>query len=320
VNFGLHSSLDAAGDWSARFLGLFWLFVIVGGVVFLLVLLMLLWAAFRHRVRGGPPVLVPDPARERRLEQVIGGAVAVTVLILLVFTIASYATDRGLAHQAGEDEIRVDVIGHQWWWEVRYQDPVPSRVFTTANEIHVPVGVPVRFNLSSPDVIHSFWVPSLAGKLDLIPGRENALTLTAREPGTYRGQCAEFCGFQHAHMGLLVIARPPDEFAAWREAQIRPAAAPASEAARRGLEVFLSGPCVMCHAIRGTPAAATLGPDLTHLASRLTLAAATVPNNPGQLAAWIADPQHVKPGNRMPITDIAGTQLAALVAYLGSLE
>ena len=240
--------------------------------------------------------------------------------VLLALLGVTFPTMRWLNAQAAGAVATVQVIGHQWWWEVNYQDENPSRSFTTANEIHIPVGVPVRVSLTSPDVIHSFWVPSLNGKTDLIPGRENTTTIEADRPGTYRGQCAEFCGVQHAHMALLVVAEPKEAFEAWRARQVQPAAEPAGDAEKRGRDVFLSGPCVMCHRIRGTIAGGSLGPDLTHVAGRQTLAAATIPNTPGYLAAWIEDPQHVKPGNRMPITQIAPPDMHPLLAYLETLE
>jgi cytochrome c oxidase subunit 2 len=212
------------------------------------------------------------------------------------------------------------VTGHQWWWDVRYDAHVPAHRVRTANEIHIPVGQPILLKLRTSDVIHSFWVPSLHGKRDLIPGQTNTLWLQADRPGTYRGQCAEFCGHQHAHMGLLVVAEPPERFAGWQERQRQPAAEPADALARRGREVFVAGPCALCHAVRGTEAAAEVAPDLTHLGSRLTIAAATLANTPGHLAGWIVDPQRLKPGSHMPPMSLAADDLQALLAYLGSLR
>jgi cytochrome c oxidase subunit 2 len=190
----------------------------------------------------------------------------------------------------------------------------------TANEIHIPVGQPVEFQLKSRDVIHSFWVPTLHGKRDLIPRHVTTMTLQADRPGVYRGQCAEFCGYQHAHMAILVVAEPLEQFAAWLEHQRRPAAEPSDARQQRGQEVFLSAPCVMCHTIRGTLAGGRVAPDLTHIAGRHTLAAGTLPNTPGHLAGWIIDPQHIKPGNRMPAHSLNADDLQALLAYLGSLK
>jgi len=212
------------------------------------------------------------------------------------------------------------VIGHQWWWEVKYQDPIPGRIVTTANEIHVPAGRPVLLQLSSVDVIHSFWVPSLHGKRDLIPGHPSSLWIEADRPGTYRGFCAEFCGHQHAHMGLLVIADSPDRYAAWYAAQLETPPPPVDPLAQRGRQVVESAPCALCHTVQGSQASASLGPDLTHLGSRRTLAAATLPNTPENLGRWIVDPQTIKPGNPMPANRLSAEDLRAAVAYLESLR
>jgi cytochrome c oxidase subunit 2 len=203
---------------------------------------------------------------------------------------------------------------------VRYEDPQASRSLTTANEIRIPVGRPVRLKLSSRDVIHSFWVPNLHGKKDLVPGHQTLTWFQADTPGVYRGQCAEFCGQQHAKMGMLVIAEPPERFAAWYERQLLPAAEPADSVAAAGQRLFLAKGCVLCHAVRGTPAGSRLGPDLTHLASRLTIAAGTLPNTRGHLAGWVVDPQRLKPGVRMPPNQLAPAELHALLGYLESLR
>ncbi|HEV2706187.1 MAG TPA: c-type cytochrome, partial [Pyrinomonadaceae bacterium] len=207
-----------------------------------------------------------------------------------------------------------------WWWEVEYDNRNPSLNVTTANEIHIPVGRPVFFRLTSNDVIHSFWVPNLHGKTDLIPGRETTTWLRADRAGTFRGQCAEFCGHQHAHMALTVVAEAPEQFQAWYDAQLKPAREPATPAEARGREVFLTSPCVMCHKIQGTDAGGNAGPDLTHLASRPTLAAGTLENTRGHLAGWVVDSQKIKPGNRMPPNNIEPDDLQALLDYLQSLK
>jgi cytochrome c oxidase subunit 2 len=183
----------------------------------------------------------------------------------------------------------------------------------------VPVGVPVRIHGTSVDVIHSFWVPSLHGKMDLIPGRQTQIWVQADRPGVYRGQCAEFCGYQHAHMGFVVVAEPREQFDAWLDAQRAPAAEPADDEERLGRDVFVNGTCAMCHTIRGTPAASRTGPELTHVGSRATLAAGTLPNQRGHLAGWIVDPQGIKPGVRMPQNRLAPHELNALLAYLEHL-
>ncbi len=211
----------------------------------------------------------------------------------------------------------IDVEGNQWWWEAAY----PGYDEVTANEIHIPAGEPVLVRLASLDVIHSFWVPELAGKLDLVPGQINELWIEAAEPGVYFGQCAEFCGVQHALMAFHVVADPPEEFAAWIAEQQEPAEAPLADSlVERGRDVFLSAGCIQCHTVRGTQATGQLGPDLTHLASRDWIAAGTLENTVGNLEAWISDPQAIKPGAKMPPTELDSEELQALVAYLQSLE
>ena len=215
--------------------------------------------------------------------------------------------------------LTLQVTAAQWWWSVRYQSGEPDRVFTTANEIHIPVGRPVRIELTSQDVIHSFWIPQLAGKMDVIPGQTNVAWLQADQPGAYRGQCGEYCGAQHAHMAMYVIADAPQEYALWVRDQLRAAATPASEAARFGAQAFAAH-CAACHAVRGTDAGGILGPDLTHLMSRQTIAAGLLPNTPGNLAAWIADSQALKPGSRMPALALSGRDLSATRTYLQTLH
>jgi cytochrome c oxidase subunit 2 len=217
-----------------------------------------------------------DAAAERRTATVVAAAVGLTLLILLVLTGLSFAAQKRIFGGDGE-ALTLRVTGHQWWWEVRYDDPVPARGFSTANEIHLPAGRPMVIRLASSDVIHSLWIPNLTGKTDLITGRETELRFTPETPGTWRGQCAEFCGWQHAHMALLVVVEPREAFEAWRAAQLRPAAPPEDPHRRRGEQAFLSSACVMCHTIRGTPAGGRTGPELTHLGSRSQLAAGTLP-------------------------------------------
>jgi len=203
---------------------------------------------------------------------------------------------------------------------VRYLYDNPSQIVVTANEIHIPVGRPVRIRGTSNDVIHSFWVPNLHGKRDLIPSRITDEWIQADQPGRYRGQCAEFCGMQHAHMALLVIAEEPAQFEMWQETQLATSSAPVDEEQRHGQQVFLAKACAACHAVRGTAAAGTLGPDLTHIGSRRTIAAGVFENTRGSLAAWIADPQTIKPGNNMPMVALTADELRAASAYLASLK
>jgi cytochrome c oxidase subunit 2 len=240
--------------------------------------------------------------------------------LLLTMLIASVVTGRAVATPPGPRALEIEVTGHQWWWEIRYPAVVPADIVVTANEIHVPVDRVVRLHLASTDVIHSIWIPNINGKKDLIPGRATQLTFRPRRSGTFSGRCAEFCGYQHAKMGLLLVVEPPGEFARWLEEQRRPSVAPAQEALEHGREVFLAGPCSSCHTIRGTGAFGHKAPDLTHLASRSTIAAATLPNTTGHLAGWVVDPQRLKPGNRMPPNLLASADLLDLVAYLRSLR
>ncbi len=290
---------------------------LVSAVVFVLVVLALLLSAFRRRGAEAPET---DPRRERSLTTAVSIATALTVLILFGFLVYDVAVGRQLTRGLGKDALQVRVIGHQWWWELQYRDSVAHNWFTTANELHIPVRRPVALELLSTDVIHSFWPPTISQKRDLIPGKDNSLWLQADTAGVYRGQCAEYCGQQHAKMGFLVIAQRPDSFATWLAAQRDTALTPTTELARRGQEVFLASSCVMCHAIAGTPAGSRVGPDLTHLASRRTIAAGTLPNTRGNLAGWILDPQKIKPGTRMPPNQLKPADLQALLAYLETLK
>jgi cytochrome c oxidase subunit 2 len=320
---GIQSTLDPAGPGAARIGDIWWLMLIVCAAVYVVVMAMLLWAIARRRRRGlepGPAPVAPEPRRERRMGQVVGVGVALTAAILIVFVLASFQIGRALTARPAEPAVRIAVTAQRWWWDVRYQDPVPSNSFTTANEIHIPVGRPVELTLRSADVIHSFWVPNLHGKKDLIPGQINTLYIEADRPGVFRGQCAEFCGFQHANMALYVVAEPEEEFARWQAQQRQPAPEPATDAQRRGRDVFMSSSCVLCHAILGTPAGGVTGPNLTHVASRLSLAAGTLPNTRAYLTTWVIDPQRHKPGNNMPPNPLRADDLQALLSYLETLR
>ena len=314
------SVLAPAGPQAARIAALWWLMFWTLAVVFVLVLAMLSWTILRRRASIGAADGVAAARAERRMSLVIGAGVGVTVVVLFVLLVASVSTGRGLSSLKAHDPLTVEVVGRQWWWEVQYDAPVASNRVTTANELHVPVGRPVLVKLRSPDVIHSFWVPSLHGKRDAIPGQANALWLQADRPGTFRAPCAEFCGMQHAHMALMVVAETSDEFEAWMTRQRQPAPQPRDPVTNRGRDVFLSTGCDLCHRIRGTDAAATVAPDLTHVASRLTLAAGTLPNTRGHLAGWILDPATIKPGTQMPSSSFAPEDFQALLAYLGTLR
>lgn len=310
------SALHPAGPQAQELSRLIWVFTGICTVIWLLVLLVLAVALLRRRAEGSER---PEPRRDRRAGTIVGGAVAATVLVVAGLTVFSFTTTRAL-HAGGAEPLLIQVRGYQWWWEVTYPGAAPDQAFRTANEIHIPVGRPVRVELSAEDVIHSFWVPSLGGKQDLIPGRGNVLLFTADRPGTFRGQCAEFCGLQHAHMAMLVVAEPPDAFEAWRHRQRAPAAAPAEQERQAGQRVMEAAACAACHTVRGTRAAGTLGPDLTHVGSRGAIAAGMLPTTTGSLAAWIADPQTVKPGNNMPMVPLSADELRAVSAYLAGLE
>lgn len=305
------------GPAAAEIARLGWLLVGLGAGVFLLVMGLLLYAIFRRRHADTDAAdgrrTPPSPAANRWV--MIGGVVFPTVIlaIILFFTIT---TLRALSAREPVADLTVEVIGRQWWWEVHY----PNQQIVTANEIHIPVGQPVRMVLKAGDVIHSFWVPDLHGKLDMIPGQENEFWLQADHAGEYWGECTEFCGLQHAKMNFVVVAEQPDEFSRWLERERQPAVAPTDPLLQQGQALFLDSTCAYCHAIQGTAAVGTLGPDLTHLASRRTLAAGAVRNTPGHLAGWIVDPQHIKPGNLMPASHYSGPELQALLAYLLSLQ
>src|SRR5205814_3201220 len=228
--------------------------------------------------------------------------------------------DRAIARLPLGDAVHVDLIGHQFWWEARYDSSDPMLAFATANELHVPVGRTVLLTLRSDDVIHSFWVPSLHGKKDMIPGRESTFAFRADKAGVYRGECAEFCGYQHAHMTLFVIADEPARYDDWLRRQRQPAVAPTTDAQRRGRDLVVGSTCAMCHAIGGTMAQGRRAPDLTHIASRLTLGAGVVANDEKALGDWIANAQKIKPGVNMPPHALPREDLAAITAYLGALQ
>jgi|SRR5581483_2432923 len=288
---------------------LFWVMMAVawGGLLLVVALLFAAWK--RRQTRGG----------DRFGTWMVGGAgiaMPIGVVAALFFFSDVFLIRDTQAPAASETRLTVTVIGHQWFWEARY----PGTRAVVADEIHIPTRTPVNLQVRTVDVIHSFWVPELNRKIDVIPGRTNRILLETDRPGTYRGQCAEFCGLQHAHMAFLLIAQPPAQFRAWLARQAKPARRPTTAAQRDGRRVFLEGPCASCHTLRGTPADGVVGPDLTHLASRSTLAGLVLPNRKGYLAGWIVDSQHIKPGNQMPDVQLSGPQLTDLLAYLESLR
>jgi cytochrome c oxidase subunit 2 len=310
---GNQSALDPQGAPAIHVEHLIIGITVICTVVWLLVMVVLGWALLRKRSGDG------GEARKRPLTMSVGSAVAATVMIIAGLTIASFYTTRGIGLPENA-ALTITVRGQQWWWQVIYADANPALSFQTANEIHIPVGQDVRIQLESADVVHSFWVPSLAGKQDLVPGRSNSLLLRAERPGNYRGQCAEFCGLQHTHMAMMVIADEPADYQRWIAVQRENGVMPTDHDAAAGKLAFLSKPCAACHTVRGTPAIGTTGPDLTHVGSRQTIAAGLLETTRGSLAAWIADPQTLKPGNNMPMVPLTSVELRNISAYMESLK
>ena len=304
----LHPSSDFAARLDALFDNIFWwavgVFVVVEGA--------LLYAVWRFRERDEDDR--PEPVHGNTLLEIAW--TLAPALILVAIAIPTIRTIFIVDNPPREDALVVEVTGHQWWWEFRY----PEQEIVTANEAHVPAGRPVEFRLNSADVIHSFWVPKLGGKRDLTPGRETGLWFTADSAGVYRGQCAEFCGTAHALMGFRIVAREPAAFEEWVARTRGPSTEPTDSLAIAGKELFLRSACIGCHRIEGTPAAGIVGPDLTHMGSRMTIAAEVLPNTPENMARWLEDPQAIKPGNTMPDLGLTDEQIRLLVAYLESLE
>jgi cytochrome c oxidase subunit 2 len=316
----IQSALAPAGPPARSIETLWWISFWISVAVFALVIGTLLYGAFRRRgATDFAPIVHLGP--ERGTATVVATAVVVTLLILIVWLVFSVSTGRALTSIPAEKPLTIQVTGLQWWWEVVYPDTsLPNQRVVTANEIHVPVGRTVLLELTASDVIHSFWAPNLNGKRDLIPGHVTTTWFRVDSAGIYRGQCAEFCGYQHANMSFLVIAEPEAQFAAWLEQQRRLAATPTDSITMRGLQVFMQEPCALCHSIEGTPARGQNGPDLTHFASRHTIAAGTLPNTRANLAGWVLDPQRIKPGNKMPGNVMDSGDLQALLDYLQSLR
>lgn len=317
---GAQSALNAEGAAAVQLKHLIIGIVVVCCAVWALVMFALVLALLRARTsRARTPRESPSSESERRMGKLVTAAVAATVVVIAGLTIASFYATRGLGMPA-DAGLAIKVRGQQWWWQFIYDDADPTKSFQTANEMHIPVGVDIRIELESLDVIHSFWVPSLAGKRDLIPGRQNVITIRAERPGVYRGQCAEFCGLQHSHMALFVIAEDMADYQRWAAAQRAGSVSSADPEATAGKALFMRKPCAACHTIRGTEASGSTGPDLTHVGSRQTIAAGLLDNTRGSLAAWIADPQTLKPGNNMPMVPLSSDELRQLSAYMESLK
>ena len=316
------TALGGDGADSANFVQLFATFMIVSAIMYLLIVGGLLAALWRSRRSDEPLTVEAGRPHEEppAMSRILMGWTALILAGLVTLTVASFFTDRSNAAAGRDPQLLIRVTANQWWWDVQYQSGDVSKNFRTANELHLPLGVPAQVTLQSNDVIHSFWIPNLAGKQDLIPGRVNDIQLLPRRAGLYRGQCAEFCGVQHANMALDVTVEDRAKFRQWVAAQQRVAFAPINPVEQAGMSYFTSRQCSACHNIGGTSASASVGPDLTHLASRRSLAAGTMPMSQANLQAWIADPQAQKRGNNMPKIPLTPEELKSLTAYLARLK
>ena len=312
---GWQSTLDPHSSQASHLTNLFWVFTAVSVAIWIAVMGTLGFVLLK-RSKTADPELEDGGARQKTA--VVAGLVILTATVLVVLGVTSFYATRDFAW-TNTHTLTLKITGQQWWWQVEYQNSDPTQIITTANEIHIPVGRPVTLELNAADVIHSFWVPNLMGKQDMIPGRKTLLTLEAKQAGLYRGQCAEFCGLEHAKMAILVFAEPQEKFDAWRLHQLEAAKLPGAPVRRRGMELFVHGPCASCHTVAGTDAAGQIGPDLTHVGSRATIAAGLLHNTAPNLDRWLADPQEIKPGANMPKVPLSTADRAALVAYLGGL-
>jgi cytochrome c oxidase subunit 2 len=307
----MQSALVPKGPNAEEIAELTWVIFVGGGIIFAVVMLLAAVALF------GPPSM---RAALGRRSVIIGGGIAFPVIVLTALLTYSFASGLGMLRTEDTPSARIQVVGELWWWRVRYLDERGGLLFETANEIHIPVGQPVELMLVSDNVIHSFWVPNLAGKIDMIPGHVNRLRLQADAPGLFRGQCAEYCGRQHAKMAFFVIAQTPDDYQAWLLENAASAREPDTPLLKSGKQLFLRH-CFHCHTIRGTPANGSLGPDLTHVGSRHSIAAGEYPNTVGTFGGWIASSQYLKPGSLMPSFGfLSPEELRALAHYMESLQ
>jgi cytochrome c oxidase subunit 2 len=314
---GIQSALDPAGPMSAHIFNLWNVFLWITAIIYVIVIAITLVAVMRARRRTAP---YDTNERPLVISVSIGAGLTIAILLGLLMSSVAVGHEIGTFGSSSPKTIEIAVTGHQWWWEVQYSDPEPDKIFKTANEIHIPVGQPVLLRLATRDVIHSLWIPNIHGKRDLIPGRVNKLWIQADRPGVFRAQCAEYCGMQHAHMALVFVAESEHDFEQWKSHQQSPANEPMTPQQLHGRDLFLSMPCANCHAITGVEAYASLGPDLTHLASRPTLAAGQLLNTRGNLAGWVMDASAIKPGTMMPPNQMSGADLQDLLAYLESLK
>jgi cytochrome c oxidase subunit 2 len=319
---GHHAVLHPAAPQAEHIEWLYWFIFWILLAVYVLMIAGFTRAGAKSHVDGDQPlpVIENDEEGDRKSKWAVGSAVAITVITLFVILVFSVVTGKRVEGLTSKNPVTIQVNAQQWWWEVTYPNPQADQTITTANEIHVPIGTPVVILTNSKDVIHSFWAPNITGKRDLLPGYSSAFWFEIDKPGIYHGQCAEFCGLQHAHMGFSIIAEPVDTFQAWQQQQLKDAADPSTPEIEKGRAVFLTHSCVMCHTVRGTDAGSHVGPDLTHVASRNMIAAETLPNTTGALAGWIVDPQRIKPGTRMSPNPLSPDDLQAVVTYLRSLQ
>lgn len=310
------SVLDPQGSAARSIDDLWWLMAVVGTIVFAVVAIGLVVGLRRAPDREGPDHGIPgDGLHGATRRWVVGGGVVLPVVTISLVLVATVVVMRSVTVDVEDADVVVEVTGHQWWWEVTY----PDAGVVTANEVHIPARTTVLLRLRSADVIHSFWVPALAGKVDLLPERVNELVIDADEPGRYTGRCAEFCGLQHTNMGFDVVAHEPGGFEAWLADQRRPASAPVDGWATTGLAV-VEQECAACHTIRGTGAGGREGPDLTHVMSRERIGAGVAPTTRDSLRSWIADPHAIKDGVLMPAAELTSDELDAVVAYVESLD
>jgi cytochrome c oxidase subunit 2 len=317
----MQSTFASHGPAAQKIANLSWLMTILFLLITVIMWVLIAWAARRRRGTLAEHAPVDMGGGQNWIA--IGGLAIPLAILTIIFVLGLNLLAQFPIHGPHHHPIKPEIliIGHQWWWEVQYLSDHADREVTTANEIHIPIDRPVNIELESSDVMHSFWIPALHGKVDLIPGHTNFVRIQASQEGNFAGECAEYCGAEHARMRLLVVAQQPDEYAAWLNQQRKPAAEPSSTAAVAGEQTFLAAACIMCHQIRGTAAGGRVAPDLTHFASRQYIAANSYPNNDAYLEAWITHAQSLKPEAEMPdLTQFNGEQLRNMVAYLRQLK
>lgn len=308
----MQSAFEPKGTDAAQILEITWVMFIGGGLIFAAVMLLALFALF------GPPAMRAMLARRA---WIIGGGIAFPVVVLFSLLVYTLLATSSIIRAEEPPAARIEVVGEFWWWRVKYLDEQGKVLMETANELRIPVGRPVDILLTTNNVIHSFWVPNLAGKIDMIPGHVNKKRIQATETGVFRGQCAEYCGAQHAKMAFFVVAQTPEEYQNWLLGQMQPATEPDQATLQLGKRLFMDNRCAICHTIRGTPANGGMGPDLTHVGSRLSIAAGVLPGGQGPIAGWIANTQHIKRESKMPaFNQFSGEELRALSAYMESLQ